>query len=687
MSATIKLSDRHRNELRGSGLTAATIEAAGIRSIGTAEVKDTLGWAPKGVDWGNGLLFPYATNGDGRAYGRVKLDFPRSGREGHVVKYESPRGSTNQAYFPPGVREQIESATTILLTEGEKKSLAVSQLGIPCIGIPGVWAWQRKRKRSDSGRAFGRRRLIDDLDGVDWKGKRLIVAFDADLVTNDAVQLAEARLAETLSRKGATVLVLRIPSCGDGKVGIDDYLVSQDDPTEALRKLIEGAQPAELPDKPTPMDWARMVIDELHTAPEGPTLRWYRDEFHKWDGAKYRIVPAAELVATLLQYLDERGGNAKPAHARDILVCMGSEVRVPFDIEQPRYLGRSQAPNLIAMANGLLDLDGALTGRGVVVPHTPRWFSPFALPYPFDPNAECPTWFETLDQLFDGDVERVNLLGEWFGICLTDDTRHHAIMLMEGPPRSGKGTALRTLERVAGPDNCVSPRLSALGERFGLWSLIGKRVAICPDAHLGHGDRAMGVLEVLKSVSGEDSVDIDRKNLPPVTTRLRTRFVLAVNELPRFGDNANALESRVLILPFRRSFVGCEDRRLDEKLEPESPGIFRWSLEGLTRLRRQGRFTQPKASADIMAEFATLTSPIRTFVEDRCIIDPVASVDRDALWAAWCLWCKTAGHMEGSRTLLGTRLRSQVPTVTRRQPRRSDGRQANEYAGIGLLED
>ncbi len=681
---TANLSERHREELRSSGLTAATIEAAGIRTVGSAEVKAALGWAPRGVDWGDAMLFPYSANGDG--YGRVKPDYPRTNRDGHVVKYEAPRGVKNRAYFPPGVREQIESAVTIMVTEGEKKSLCVSQYGIPCVGIPGVWAWQRKRQRSDSGQAFGKRRLIDGLSGIPWKGKRVIIAFDSDVVTNDAVQLAEARLSETLTGEGGTVLVLRIPSSGDGKTGIDDYLVIRDDPTEALRKLIDDAQPAELPPTPKPMGWARMVIDELHAAPEGPTLRWYRDEFHKSDGTKYRVVPAAELVATLLQYLDERGGNAKPAHARDVLACMGSEVRVPFDIEQPAYLGRSRAPNLIAMANGLVDLDDALAGKGKVNPHTPRWFSPFALPYPFDPNAECPTWFETLDQLFDGDVERVNLLSEWFGYCLTDDTRHHAIMLMEGPPRSGKGTTLRALERVAGPDNCVAPRLSALGERFGLWSLIGKRVAICPDAHLGHGDRAMGVLEVLKSVSGEDSIDIDRKNLPPITTRLRTRFVLAVNELPRFGDNANALESRVLILPFRQSFVGREDRQLDEKLEPESPGIFRWSLEGLARLRKQGRFTQPRASADIMAEFATLTSPIRAFVEDRCIIDPAASVDRDELWAAWCLWCKASGHLEGSRNLLGTRLRSQVPTIRRSQPRGSDGKQVSRYAGIGLLE-
>ncbi len=681
------LNDKHRDELHGSGLTDATVEAAGIRSITSGEVRTTLGWAVRDVDWGTGILFPYHSNGhDKHPYSRIKLDFPRTNKDGRVVKYEAPRKSKNRAYIPPGVRDQIESATTVLITEGEKKALCVSQFGTPCIGIPGVWAFQQKRQRSDTGRAFGKRILIDELSAIKWKGKHVVVAFDSDVVTNDAVQLAESRLAETLAAEGAMVLVMRIPACNDGKTGIDDYLVAQVDPEESLCKLIADAKPAEVPGKLVPMEWARMFIDEYHAAPDGPTLRWYRDEFQKWDGKKYRIVPASEMVATVLLFLDARGGCARPSIARDVLACMGAELRVPFDIQQPAYLGRSPAPNLIAMSNGLLNLDQALAGPAKLKPHTPRWFSPFALPYAYDPIAECPTWFQTLDQLFDGDEQCIELLSQWFGYCLTNDTRHHAIMLLEGPPRSGKGTVLRALERVAGADNCVSPRLSALGERFGLWSLIGKRVAICPDAHLGHGDKALGVLEVLKSVSGEDSIDIDRKNLPPVTTRLQTRIVLAVNELPRFGDNANALESRMLILPFRQSFVGREDRQLDEKLERESPGIFRWALEGLAQLRAHGKFTQPAASAEILAEFSTLTSPTRAFVEDCCTVDPALAVGRNALWLVWCQWCHESGHREGSRNLFGTRLRSLIPSVRRRQKRGTGGERLNEYLGIGLAE-
>ncbi|MEE9294582.1 MAG: phage/plasmid primase, P4 family [Phycisphaerae bacterium] len=682
----IKLNDDHHAHLHAGGLTDETITQAGLYSATSEQVSEILGWSPRNVDWGVGLVFPYRLNGEAEAvYSRLKLDFPRSTDDGKVIKYETPKGTKNRVYFPPGVEDQLQGADTFVVTEGEKKSLAVSQHGTPCIGLAGVWAWQRRRKRTDTGRAYGKRVLIPDLAGIGWKGKRVVVAFDSDVVTNTHVQLAEARLSEVLSELGADVRVARIPAAGDDKVGIDDFLVAQDDPAEALHKLIDAAQPPETPPPPSPMDWARMFIDEDHTSPDGPTLRWYRDEFHAWDGRRYRFVPDAELVAILLQYLDERGGNAKPTNARDILKCIGSEIRVPFDVERPVYLGRTGAGTtiLIAMDNGLLDLDAVLTGTAKLLPHTPKWFSPLALPYDFVPDAECPVWFRAMDAIFEGDEERVDLLGEWFGYCLTDDTRYHAIILMEGPPRSGKGTVLRTLQRVIGEDNCVAPRLSALSERFGLWSLLGKRVAICPDAHLGHGDRAMSVLEILKSISGEDAIDIDRKMLPPITARLRVRFALAVNELPKFGDNANALESRVLILPFRQSFVGREDRHLDDKIATESPGIFRWAIEGLHRLRARGRFTRPQMAAEVESDFARLVSPIRAFIEDRCIVEPTATVDRDELWAAWSLWCEESGHLRGSRELLGARLRAVLPSLGTTRPRTDAGRM-RLYVGIDL---
>ena len=133
------------------------------------------------------------------------------------------------------------------------------------------------------------------------------------------------------------------------------------------------------------------------------------------------------------------------------------------------------------------------------------------------------------------------MLQEWFGYCLTADTRQQKILMLIGPKRSGKGTIARVLRQVLGEENCCAPTLAGLGTNFGLWSLIGKRLGIIGDARLsGRTDQAI-ITERLLTISGEDAIDVDRKNLPPVTLKLPTRLMVLTNELPKLADASGAL--------------------------------------------------------------------------------------------------------------------------------------------------
>src|SRR5262249_29592161 len=90
-----------------------------------------------------------------------------------------------------------------------------------------------------------------------------------------------------------------------------------------------------------------------------------------------------------------------------------------------------------------------------------------------------------------------------------------------GPPRAGKGTAVRVLNRLIGSANVTSPSMADLGGPFGLWSLMGKSLAVINDARLSARTDKGAVLERLLSISGEDNVSVNRKNLSPVETRLK----------------------------------------------------------------------------------------------------------------------------------------------------------------------
>ncbi len=688
-TATTTLSERHRAELYASGLSDETIEAAGIYSTDAAGVKAILGWAPKDADWGNAMVFFFPSrNGEADDYRRVKPDFPRE-RDGKPVKYETPKGAPNRAYFPPGFCDALEGAGVVVVTEGEKKALAGMQAGFPTIGLVGVWGWQERRKRADTGRAFGKRRLIDDLADIEWKRRRVVIVFDADAGTKPEVQLAETRLAETLSAAGADVRVVRLPANGDGKVGLDDFLVAHGDAGPAkLRELIDAAKKPELPEHPTPMDWARMFVDEHFTARHGRTLQWHRDEYWRWDATRYIRVPESELAAIVLKWLDKRTKEATPRRAADVVKALAAVCRVPYTLEQPVFLDNRRKPapdNVIAFANTLLDI--SQTGGDLkLYDHTPAWFSPTALPYIFAPDADCPQWKAFVDEVLeDGDC--IDLLQQWFGLCLTPDMSYQKLLMLVGPKRSGKGTVLRILQHVIGPAACASPTLSSLAGEFGLWQLVGKTVAMFPDAHLGYRVDSMRVLEIIKSIVGEDPVSINRKNLPYLTNvRLRVRFMVTVNELPRFSDASDALGARLLLLPFEKSFAGREDRELEGRLKREASGVLNWSLRGLHRLRSQGRFKVPAKTEETLENYRRMTAPVAGFVEDLCTLDPQVEVPCADLFDAWRAWARDNGHTPGAIATFGEHLRASEPAVQRRR-RRDDGDRTYVYCGIDLSGD
>src|SRR5262249_44829524 len=125
------------------------------------------------------------------------------------------------------------------------------------------------------------------------------------------------------------------------------------------------------------------------------------------------------------------------------------------------------------------------------------------------------------------------------------------------------------------PKNCGSSRvrsvtrvttLAQFGSNFGLSTLVGKPLAFIADARLD-GRTSTAVIERLLSISGEDALDVDRKNLPPIVgTRLRTLLMILTNETPKFADESGAIANRFVVLQLTKSFLGAEDTGLAEVL-------------------------------------------------------------------------------------------------------------------------
>lgn len=461
---------------------------------------------------------------------------------------------------------------------------------------------------------------------------------------------------------------------------------------------------------------ARLFLDGHRTPAGEPALIQWRDEFFRWDGAAWRPVPEADLDARLARHCrsvfeadyprrvaaaagDETGGAKKPtlfpvtaAVRTNVRVNLAGLVNLPDAGTDPPFWLPGAAADLphpgavIAAPNGLFTLDDIAAGRGPFYPPTPDLFTPNALAFPVLPAHPPPAgWLRCLDQWFGGDSASVAALQEWFGLLLTADTSAHKLLLLVGPPRSGKGSILRVLTELVGAANVASTSFAAIGENFGLEALLGKRVGVIPDARLSGRTDVAAVVERLLSISGEDPQTVNRKNRPRVTATLSVRFVLATNEVPRLPDPSGAVASRFEILRTPNSWLGREDHGLRARLAAELPGVLLWAAEGWVRLRANGmRFTPTDAAAEYRRELEELSSPIKAFVRQCCRIGPEQQVDIPELYGAWRYWNEERHREVGSEQIFGRDLRAALPHIRGTQTNRVGEARRRLYVGVGL---
>jgi putative DNA primase/helicase len=693
-TTTRELLSHHREDLRRSGLSDETIALCGFCSeTNPATISATLGWNRVSKKTGPALVIPYRSlDGHLDNFRRLKLDTPRKDSKGKPIKYEARKGEANRVYIPPRTVEILkERKIRLLVVEGEKKSAKADQDGFPCIGLPGVFGFCQKN-------TF---KLPCEMEGIEWRGREVVIVFDSDVADKPELQQAEIRLAARLGKLGAKVKVLRLPP-GEGgtKVGVDDYLIAHG--AAALHKLIndEAREPdeadagqekinvGELDTMPT----ARQYVGEVATVKEGNTstlaLRYFSSEFFGWRRTHYRRLPEDEVRSGLMQWLDTFSCRITKSPVANILACIQSETLVSSHRTMPCWLCSDPpfpADELLPTQSGLIHLPSLIAGREYLHPSTPRFFSTQCLTYAFDPQAPRPdAWLAFLAQLWRDDPQSISTLQEWFGYCLLHDTRLQKMLLLVGPKRSGKGTIARVLRALIGEENVAGPTLAGLGTNFGLWPLLGKQLAIISDARLsGRTDSAV-VTERLLSISGEDALTIDRKCLQPVTVKLPTRLMILTNELPRLGDSSGALAGRMVVLVLTQSFYGREDHDLTDKVLAELPSILLWAIAGWERLRARGRFVQPDAGRELTGEMEDLTSPVGKFVREWCIVDPTACIGRQELYEAYRRWCEGEGKRKPEdQATFGRDLRAAVPTV--RDARQRDGEtRVRSYVGIEL---
>ncbi|MFF1601071.1 phage/plasmid primase, P4 family [Streptomyces mirabilis] len=453
----------------------------------------------------------------------------------------------------------------------------------------------------------------------------------------------------------------------------------------------------ELPPPTNPLAVARRLLPDWQTEDGRLVCRRWRASWMRWNGSCWREAEEAQIRKAMYARLEhavyqapskegqteERDWAPTKQKIGNLLDALGSITLLPTDTDAPAWVndqgdtGRDEGP-IVACENGLLRIhDRAL------LPHGPEFFNLVSVPFAYDPDASAPTWHGFLAQLWPEDPDSIAALQEWFGYVLSGRTDQQKILLIVGPSRSGKGTIARVLKALVGKENLAGPTLAGLGTNFGLSTLIGKSLAIISDARLSGNDNSQ-VVERLLTISGDDTIDIDRKYREPWTGRVPSRLMILSNELPHFGDSSGVIANRFILLSTRLSWLGKEDSTLTDRLTAEMPGILNWALDGLARLQRNGRITQPPSSREAITTMQDTASPTSAFVRERCTTGPACTVPVDDLWNVWREWTEDNGVRHGTKQIFGRNLLSVVPQLNRTRPRAPSGERIATYHGIAL---
>lgn len=223
-------------KLAGSGLNEVTARRMGIRPI-TAAAAERMGHPAH-----EGFLIPYYDPHDDTDTGFYRLRYSGDTRTSFQklaaakpMRYVQPADTLNQVYFArtaavdwPALLADPE--VPLIITEGELKAACATLMGLPTLGLGGVWCFKSAKAGAH---------LLPDMAAIEWSGRIAYICYDSDAVSNPNVVAAEAALAHALTGCGAQVFIARLDPLSDGeKCGLDDWLMAQ--PAEHAAELFRA---------------------------------------------------------------------------------------------------------------------------------------------------------------------------------------------------------------------------------------------------------------------------------------------------------------------------------------------------------------------------------------------------------------------------------------------------------------
>ncbi|MGA2798247.1 MAG: phage/plasmid primase, P4 family, partial [Thermoguttaceae bacterium] len=395
-------------------------------------------------------------------------------------------------------------------------------------------------------------------------------------------------------------------------------------------------------------------------------------KLYRYDGGAYRP-HADKYIKSMVKTMLTAWGDTKAWSTR-----LASEV-VEFIRVDAQELPDRPRLDLVNVKNGMVRVID-----GVLLPHNPKYLSVVQLPVDHNPAATCLNIDSFVKSTFPADA--YNMAWEIAGVLMVPATWLQKAILLLGEGCNGKSVWLSLLVRFLGRHNVAAIPLHKLEiDKFSVSRLVGKLANICADLPSEH----LAGTSTFKALTGGDTLNAEYKFKDSFDIEPFARLVFSANHPPRSADSSAAFFRRWVVIPFDHTFGPDEQIPrdiLDARLQApeELSGMLNKALEGLRRVEKQRRFSDPPSVQEAWRDFHSTTDPLAVWLDRYTVDDPFSFVTKQALRVAYNAAVEREGRPSMTDTAFSLAIQKLRPNIEKKQ-RTVAGKLQWCFVGIGML--
>ena len=304
--------------------------------------------------------------------------------------------------------------------------------------------------------------------------------------------------------------------------------------------------------------------------------------------------------------------------------------------------------NLINFQNGVWDIE-----RGELIPHDSKYLQTLQIPHKvgeYKPFPETRLYhFFKLTKL---PKEDIKMLLKYMAYCLTLDYGLKTFMILCGQSNTGKSVLIRFFETLVGRCNVSSLSMHELNMRFYPSQLYNRLLNSCAD----NSSLPLSSIENLKKITGGDQIMHEKKGKEPFFFVPFCKLIFSFNQLPlQLEEKSNAFYKRMRIL-FMNTELFLNNEYVNDLCSEE--GVYE-IIPYLLRLLPVKDIPRTSMSNKYVEALRQDSDSIHAFISKQCEIGSGLSVEKNALYEAYCRYCVDTGRENSKKHSFMRNIRSQ----------------------------